>query len=141
MVGAVALLISIYSKKGNVDSMAKICVIGTGYVGLVTGTCLADMGNRVTCVDIIPEKVERLKQGILPIYEPGLKEMVERNVRAGRLNFTTSYAEGLSNADFIFIAVNTPTGANQGGADMSYVERAAQSIAEGLDHYAIIINK
>ena len=121
--------------------MATICVIGTGYVGLVTGTCFSDMGNRVTCVDIVPEKVERLKQGILPIYEPGLKEMVERNVHAGRLNFTTSYAEGLANAEFIFIAVNTPTGANQGGADMSYVERAAQSIAEGLDHYAIIINK
>ncbi len=121
--------------------MATICVIGTGYVGLVTGTCFSDMGNRVTCVDIIPEKVERLKQGILPIYEPGLKEMVERNMRAGRLNFTTSYADGLTNAEFIFIAVNTPTGANQGGADMSYVERAARSIAEGLDHYAVIINK
>ncbi len=121
--------------------MATICVIGTGYVGLVTGTCFSDMGNRVTCVDIIPEKVERLKQGILPIYEPGLKEMVERNVRAGRLHFTTSYAEGLSNAEFIFIAVNTPTGSNQGGADMSYVERAARSIAEELDRYAIIINK
>ena len=121
--------------------MATICVIGTGYVGLVTGTCFADMGNRVTCVDIIPEKIERLKKRILPIYEPGLQEMVERNMRAGRLNFTTSYAEGLTNAEFIFIAVNTPTGNNQGGADMSYVERAAQSIAEELDHYAIIINK
>ncbi|MGH2508128.1 MAG: 3-hydroxyacyl-CoA dehydrogenase NAD-binding domain-containing protein, partial [Ktedonobacteraceae bacterium] len=101
--------------------MATICVIGTGYVGLVTGTCFADMGNRVTCVDIIPEKVEYLKNGILPIYEPGLKEMVERNVRAGRLHFTTSYADGLSNAEFIFIAVNTPTGSSQGSADMSYV--------------------
>lgn len=121
--------------------MATICVIGTGYVGLVTGTCFSDMGNRVTCVDIIPEKVERLKKGILPIYEPGLQEMVERNVRAGRLNFTTSYVEGLANAEFVFIAVNTPTGNNQGGADMSYVERAAQNIAEELDHYAIIINK
>ncbi|MEO7018924.1 MAG: UDP-glucose/GDP-mannose dehydrogenase family protein [Ktedonobacteraceae bacterium] len=121
--------------------MATICVIGTGYVGLVTGTCFADMGNRVTCIDIIPEKVERLKNGILPIYEPGLKEMVERNVGAGRLNFTTSYADGLKNAEFIFIAVNTPTGSNLGSADMSYVERAAQSIAEELDHYAVIINK
>jgi UDPglucose 6-dehydrogenase len=121
--------------------LATICVIGTGYVGLVTGTCFADMGNCVTCVDIIPEKVERLKQGILPIYEPGLKEMVERNVRAGRLQFTTSYAQGLDAAEFIFIAVNTPTDNNQGGADMSYVERAACSIAEHLDHYAIIINK
>ncbi|HEY1352627.1 MAG TPA: nucleotide sugar dehydrogenase [Ktedonobacteraceae bacterium] len=121
--------------------MATICVIGTGYVGLVTGTCFADMGNRVTCVDIIPEKVERLRQGLLPIYEPGLKEMVERNVRAGRLHFTTSYAQGLSETEFIFIAVNTPTSSNQGGADMSYVERAARSIAQDLDHYAIIINK
>ncbi len=121
--------------------MATICVIGTGYVGLVTGTCFSDMGNRVTCVDIIPEKVERLKQGILPIYEPGLQEMVERNVRAGRLHFTTDYAEGLAGAEFIFIAVNTPTSNNQGGADMSYVESAARSIAENLDHYAVIINK
>jgi len=121
--------------------LATICVIGTCYVGLVTGTCFSDMGNCVTCVDIIPEKVERLKEGILPIYEPGLKEMVERNVRAGRLQFTTSYAQGLDAAEFIFIAVNTPTDNNQGGADMSYVERAACSIAEHLDHYAIIINK
>lgn len=121
--------------------MSVICVIGTGYVGLVTGTCLADMGNQVTCVDIIPEKVERLKQGILPIYEPGLEELVERNVHADRLHFTTSYSEGLNNCEFIFIAVNTPTASSQGGADMSYVESAARTIAEGLDHYAIIINK
>jgi len=111
-------------------------------VGLVTGTCFADLGNRVTCVDIITEKIERLKEGVLPIYEPGLEEMVERNVNAGRLHFTTSYGEGLDNADFIFIAVNTPTNATtQGGADMRYVENAARSIAQGLDHYAIIINK
>jgi UDPglucose 6-dehydrogenase len=121
--------------------VATICVIGTGYVGLVTGTCFSDMGNQVTCVDIIPEKIEKLKQGILPIYEPGLEEMVERNVRAGRLHFTTSYSEGLDNCDFIFIAVNTPTGSNQGGADMRYVESAARGIAQELDHNAIIINK
>jgi UDPglucose 6-dehydrogenase len=99
------------------------------------------MGNQVTCVDIIPEKIERLKQGILPIYEPGLEELVERNVHAGRLHFTTSYKEGLDNCEFIFIAVNTPTGTSQGGADMRYVESAARSIAEELDHYAVIINK
>ncbi len=121
--------------------MSTICVIGTGYVGLVTGTCLADMGNRVTCVDIVPEKIERLKQGILPIYEPGLEELVERNVAADRLHFTTSYDEGLDNSEYIFVAVNTPTGTTQGGADMSYVEKAARSIAEKLDHYAVIINK
>lgn len=121
--------------------MATICVIGTGYVGLVTGTCFSDMGNQVTCVDIIPEKIEKLKQGILPIYEPGLEEIVERNVHAGRLHFTTSYSEGLDNCDFIFIAVNTPTGPSQGGADMRYVESAARGIAQELDHHAIIINK
>jgi len=121
--------------------VSTICVIGTGYVGLVTGTCLADMGNQVTCVDIVEEKIERLKRGILPIYEPGLEELVERNVQAGRLHFTTSYDEGLDNCEFIFVAVNTPTGTSQGGADMRYVESAARSIAEKLDHYAIIINK
>lgn len=121
--------------------MSTICVIGTGYVGLVTGTCLADMGNQVTCVDIVAEKIERLKRGILPIYEPGLEELVERNVQAGRLHFTTSYDEGLDNCEFIFVAVNTPTGTSQGGADMRYVESAARSIAEKLDHYAVIINK
>ncbi|HTD18600.1 MAG TPA: nucleotide sugar dehydrogenase, partial [Ktedonobacteraceae bacterium] len=121
--------------------MAKICVIGTGYVGLVTGTCLADMGNRVTCVDIVEAKIALLRQGTLPIYEPGLKELVERNTRVGRLHFTTSYSEGLDNCDFIFIAVNTPTGTSQGEADMSYVESAARNIARQLDHEAIIINK
>ncbi len=121
--------------------MASICVVGTGYVGLVTGTCFADMGNRVTCVDIVEEKIENLKQGILPIFEPGLEEMVRRNVHAGRLHFTTSYSEGLDNCDFIFIAVNTPSGNVQGGADMRYVESAARSIAQELDHYAVIINK
>ena len=121
--------------------MSTICVIGTGYVGLVTGTCFSDMGNQVTCVDIIPEKIERLKHGILPIYEPGLEEIVARNMHAGRLSFTTSYSEGLDNCDFIFIAVNTPTGSSQGRADMSYVESAARGIAEELDHEALIINK
>jgi UDPglucose 6-dehydrogenase len=121
--------------------VSTICVLGTGYVGLVTGTCFADMGNQATCVDIVPEKIERLKQGILPIYEPGLEEMVQRNVRAGRLHFTTSYSEGLDNSDFIFIAVNTPSHSSQGGADMSYVESAARGIGQELDHYTVIINK
>ncbi|WP_084658756.1 UDP-glucose dehydrogenase family protein [Thermogemmatispora onikobensis] len=121
--------------------MSKICVIGTGYVGLVTGTCFADMGNDVTCVDIAEEKIARLKRGEVPIYEPGLAEMIARNVRAERLHFTTSYREGLADSEFIFIAVNTPTGSTQGSADMRYVEMAARMIAEELDHYAIIINK
>ena len=121
--------------------MSIICVIGTGYVGLVTGTCFADLGNQVTCVDIIPEKIEGLKQGILPIYEPGLEELVERNLHAGRLHFTTSYKEGLDNCDFVFIAVNTPTGSSHGRADMHYVESAARGFGQELDHNAIIINK
>ncbi len=121
--------------------MRTICVIGTGYVGLVTGTCLADMGNQVTCLDIITEKIEKLKAGVLPIYEPGLGELVERNVQAGRLHFTTSYQEGLADAEFIFIAVGTPTGQDGHGADLQYVESAARSIAETLDHYAVVINK
>src|SRR5579883_1825311 len=99
------------------------------------------MGNQVTCVDIVQEKIDNLKRGILPIYEPGLEELVERNVNAGRLRFTTSYSEGLDNSEFIFIAVNTPTNMGQGGADMRYVESAARSIAEELDHHAIVINK
>jgi UDPglucose 6-dehydrogenase len=121
--------------------LSNICVIGTGYVGLVTGTCFADLGNQVTCVDIVPEKIEGLKQGILPIYEPGLEELVERNVRAGRLHFTTSYSEGLDGSEYVFFAVNTPTSSGDGAADMRYVESAARGIARELDHYAIIINK
>ncbi len=121
--------------------MKTICVVGTGYVGLVTGSCLADLGNRVTCLDIVPEKIERLRAGELPIYEPGLEPLVQRNVQAGRLRFTTSYDEGVRGADYIFIAVNTPTVAGGDGADMQFVEAAARSIARHLDHDAIIINK
>ena len=121
--------------------MATICMIGTGYVGLVTGTCFADMGNYVTCVDIVEEKINKLKQGVLPIYEPGLEELVERNTRAGRLRFTTSYREGLANCDYVFIAVNTPTGSSQGSADMRYVQSAARNIALELDHTVIVVNK
>lgn len=121
--------------------MATICMIGTGYVGLVTGTCFADMGNVVTCVDIVEGKIKRLKKGEIPIYEPGLAEMVERNARAGRLRFTTSYGEALKGCDFVFIAVNTPPSGERGGADMQYVESAARSIARELDHDAIVVNK
>lgn len=127
--------------------MSNICMIGTGYVGLVTGTCVADMGHRVTCLDIVPEKIASLQAGVLPIHEPGLVEMVERNVRAGRLHFTTSYADALNGdgrqgaVDFIFIAVNTPPAADGRTADLSYVESAARSIGTYLNHDAVIINK
>src|SRR5215469_1275880 len=112
--------------------MKRICVVGTGYVGLVTGACFANLGNQVICLDIVPEKITRLQAGELPIYEPGLEPLVQRNVKAGRLSFTTNYAEAVGDADFIFIAVNTPTVAGGAGADMSYVESAARSIAMHL---------
>jgi UDPglucose 6-dehydrogenase len=121
--------------------MRKICVVGTGYVGLVTGTCFAELGNQVTCLDIVAAKIERLRAGELPIYEPGLEPLVQRNVEAGRLRFTTSYAEAVPDADYIFIAVNTPTVANGSGADMQYVESAARSIAEHVVHDTVVINK
>ena len=118
-----------------------VCVVGTGYVGLVTGTCLAQLGNQVTCLDVIEEKITRLRRGELPIYEPGLDDLVELNVQAGRLAFTTDYAEAMRDVEFIFIAVNTPTIRDGDAADMQYVESAARSIAQHLDHPAIIINK
>ena len=121
--------------------MSKICVVGTGYVGLVTGTCLAELGNDVTCLDVVAAKIERLKSGELPIYEPGLHPMVTRNVDANRLHFTTSYADAMRDVEFIFIAVNTPTVQGGDGADMSFVELAARSIAEHLRNDAIIVNK
>jgi UDPglucose 6-dehydrogenase len=118
----------------------NICVIGVGYVGLVTGTCFADLGNHVIALDISEERIENLKKGILPIYEPGLEEMVKRNVAAGRLAFTTSYAEALEKAEFAFIAVGTPEGVD-GEADLKYVRAAAESIAEHMHKPLIIVNK
>ncbi|MEO7002608.1 MAG: UDP-glucose/GDP-mannose dehydrogenase family protein, partial [Ktedonobacterales bacterium] len=121
--------------------MRNICVVGTGYVGLVTGSCLAELGNNVTCLDVVAAKIERLRAGEMPIYEPGLEPLVRRNVAAGRLHFTTEYAAAVPGADYIFIAVNTPTVAGGDGADMQYVESAARSIAEHLTHPAVLINK
>jgi len=120
--------------------MAKICVIGTGYVGLVTGTCFSDMGHRVICLDINEKRIEKLNNGVMPIYEPGLKQIVDQNVEAGRLDFTTSYRRALENAEFAFIAVGTPSSVD-GDADMQYVKMAAESIAAHLDHPIIIVNK
>lgn len=109
--------------------MGKIAVIGTGYVGLVTGTCFADLGNDVVCVDISEEKIKKLKRGESPIYEIGLEDMLQRNMKAGRLDFTTSYDVALKGAEFVFIAVGTPE-APDGSADMKYVESAARSIGK-----------
>ncbi len=120
--------------------MKRICVVGVGYVGLVTAACFADLGNFVIALDINEKRIENLKKGIMPIYEPGLKELVDRNVRTGRLSFTTSYPEALNGTEFAFIAVATPSGEN-GEADLQYVTNAASSIAEAMTGPLIIINK
>jgi len=118
----------------------NLVVIGTGYVGLVTGTCLADSGNQVTCVDIDAGKVERLQRGEIPIYEPGLEDMVKRNVQARRLTFSTDATQSVPSADCIFIAVGTPEG-EDGSADLRYVFQAAEGLAPHLTPKAIVIIK
>ncbi|MBI5877948.1 MAG: UDP-glucose/GDP-mannose dehydrogenase family protein [Chloroflexi bacterium] len=120
--------------------MKNICVVGAGYVGLTTGACFADLGNRVVLLDVIPEKIRLLESGVMPIYEPGLEEIVKRNIKGGRLHFTTSYADALKDAEFAFIAVGTPQG-EDGAADLKYVSTAAELIARHLDHPLVIINK
>jgi UDPglucose 6-dehydrogenase len=120
--------------------MKQICVVGVGYVGLVTAACFADLGNLVIALDIAEEKIEGLKRGEMPIYEPGLKELVERNVRSGRITFTTSYPEGLEGSEFVFIAVGTPSGVD-GEADLRYVAAAARSIAQHMKAPLIVVNK
>lgn len=120
--------------------MKQICVIGVGYVGLVTAACFADLGNRVVALDVDEQRIENLKKGIMPIYEPGLEELVKRNKKGGRLSFTTSYAEALDGAEFAFIAVGTPSGVD-GNADLQYVDSAARSIAKNMTAPLIIINK
>ncbi len=120
--------------------MGEICVIGVGYVGLVTGACLADLGNRVVCLNRNKEKSDNLKKGVLPIYEPGLEEIVRRNLAAGRLDFTTSYDEAMKEARFVFIAVGTPSGAG-GEADLAHVEAAVVEVARRIHQPVTLINK
>ena len=120
--------------------MARVCVIGTGYVGLTTGACFANLGNEVTCLDIDAAKIALLRAGGMPIYEPGLEEIVQRNAAAGRLAFTTDYARAVPGAEVLFIAVNTPQSAG-GHAEMAYVERAAATLAQHLDGPAVVVNK
>lgn len=120
----------------------KIAMIGTGYVGLVTGTCFAEFGHHVTCVDKISEKIEKLKQGTIPIYEPGLDSLVAKNIKEGHLAFTTELAEAVSTAEAVFIAVGTPTSRRGDGyADLTYIYEATRELARHLKDYTVIVNK
>jgi UDPglucose 6-dehydrogenase len=118
----------------------KITIIGTGYVGLVTGACFAEMGNRVTCVDVDNKKIEGLRRGVLPIYEPGLEDIVLENSRAGRLKFATSLSDPEARSEVYFIAVGTPPG-EDGSADLKYVLAVARDIGRHIDDYAVVVDK
>ncbi len=118
----------------------KVTIFGTGYVGLVTGICLAEVGNDVVCVDIDQDKIDKLNQGIVPIYEPGLDSMVKENMAAGRVKFTTDIAEGVDHGVFQFIAVGTPPD-EDGSADLQYVLQVAKSIAEHMNDYKVVVDK
>ncbi len=119
----------------------RLTMIGTGYVGLVSGTCFSEFGHHVTCVDVNPNRIETLKAGGIPIFEPGLEDMVRRNVEAGRLTFTTDIREGVDGADAVFIAVGTPSRRGDGHADLSYVYEAARQIASVVTGPCVIVNK
>lgn len=119
----------------------KIAVIGTGYVGLVSGVCFSDFGHDVVCVDKMPAKIEQLRRGEVPIYEPGLDQVMQRNVAAGRLEFSTDLAAAVSGADAIFIAVGTPSRRGDGHADLTYVMAAAEEIGRALTGYAVVVTK
>ena len=118
----------------------NIAIVGTGYVGLVSGTCFAETGAHVTCVDVDADKIERLKQGVIPIYEPGLDEMVVKNVKAGRLNFTTDLASVLNDQEIVFSAVGTPPD-EDGSADLKYVLQVARTIGQNLNKYLVVVTK
>ena len=119
----------------------RVAMIGTGYVGLVSGACFADFGHEVTCIDKDAGKIERLKQGVMPIYEPGLENLVSTNVREGRLFFATEAAEAVREADAVFIAVGTPSRRGDGHADLSYVYGAAEEIADLIDGFTVLVTK
>ena len=118
----------------------KIAVVGTGYVGLVTGTCFAETGNTVTCVDIDKEKVEKLKEGVITIYEPGLEQLFERNIKQNRLFFTTNLEDGIKDAKLILLALPTPPG-EDGSADLKYILGVAGDLGKLLDDYKVIVDK
>ena len=118
----------------------KIAIVGTGYVGLVTGTCFSEMGIDVTCVDVQESKIENLKKGIIPIYEPGLEDMVHRNYSAGRLNFTTCLSDCLDDVEVVFSAVGTPPD-EDGSADLRYVLEVARTIGRNMKKYVLVVTK
>ena len=117
-----------------------IAVVGTGYVGLVTGTCFAEMGVNVTCVDVDQAKIDKLNQGLIPIYEPGLEEMVHKNMQAGRLHFVTDLTAVLDEVDIVFSAVGTPPD-EDGSADLKYVLAVARTIGAHINKYTVIVTK
>ena len=119
----------------------KICIIGSGYVGLVSGTCFSELGNNVICVDNNKQKIENLKKGIIPIYEPGLEELIIRNVKQNRLNFSTDINNSIINSDIIFICVGTPTSKNSYKANLKYVYKVVSDIKKNLNKYKIIVTK
>ena len=118
----------------------NIAIIGTGYVGLVTGTCFAETGNQVICVDIDDDKVKRMKVGEVPIYEPGLEVLFERNRKQGRLKFTTNLKEAVDQAQIIFLALPTPSG-EDGAADLSYILKVAKDLSFIIEDYKVIVDK
>jgi UDPglucose 6-dehydrogenase len=131
------------SKKRKTEEMKKskkVSIIGTGHVGLVTGACLAELGNKVICVDNNQEKIATLKRREMPIYEPDLEQLVKRNIRAGRFSFTTSIKEGVDNSEIVFIAVHTPP-KSDGEADLCYVEAVSKEVAQTMDGYKVIVEK
>src|SRR3954463_4261050 len=118
----------------------NIAVIGSGYVGLVTGTCFAQFGVNVVCVDVDEDKVARLKAGVMPIYEPGLEDLVAQNVKAGRLSFTTDVKAAVEQSLVVFLAVGTPP-KEDGSADLSFIEEAARSVARSMNGYKVVVTK
>ncbi|MBL4907415.1 MAG: UDP-glucose/GDP-mannose dehydrogenase family protein, partial [Sneathiella sp.] len=119
----------------------RIAMIGTGYVGLVSGTCFSEFGHDVICIDKNEEKINSLKSGIIPIFEPGLEPLVKKNVEAGRLSFKTDLKSAVAQADAVFIGVGTPSRRGDGNADLTYVFDAAREIAEAIEGYTVIVNK
>ena len=119
----------------------KICMIGTGYVGLVSGTCFSELGNNVICVDIDKKKIKSLNENIVPIFEPGLEELIKRNFKQNRLKFSSDIENSIKKSDIIFICVGTPTNKNTNSADLKYVFNVANKIKNNLNKYKVIVTK